>query len=60
MSIPPVSPVSPVNRSQTVQNQPSKSNKPGSTESPTDTVQLSPAALAHLQSGDQDHDGDSK
>jgi len=36
--------------------------KPGSSQPPTDTVQLSPAALAHLKaaSGDADHDGDSK
>lgn len=59
MSISPVSPVSPVYRSQTVQNQAPAGKKPGSSATPTDTVELSPAALAHLQAGDQDHDGDS-
>ena len=58
MSISPVSPVSPVHGSQTVQNQTPHQRKQTSSH-PTDTVQLSQAALDHLQaSADKDHDGD--
>ena len=32
----------------------------GPSKPATDTVHLSPAALAHLKGGDKDHDGDSK
>ena len=59
MSISPVSSVNPVHGSQNVQNQTPPKNKQTSNH-PTDTVQLSQAALDHLQSsGDKDHDGDS-
>lgn len=58
MSISPVSSVSAVYGSQTVQNQTPASKKPTSSDQPADTVQLSSAALAHLQGGDADGDGD--
>ncbi len=59
MSINPVSNVSALFGVQQSQNQPSPKPKSSSTQEPTDTVQLSPQALAHLQGGDADHDGDS-
>jgi hypothetical protein len=59
MSISPVSNVNAVYGSQNVQNQTPTPNKPSPSQT-TDTVQLSQAALQHLQSsGDKDHDGDS-
>jgi len=59
MSISPVSSVNPVQGSQTVQNQTPPKPKHAPSH-PADTVQLSQAALDHLQSGgDKDHDGDS-
>jgi hypothetical protein len=59
MSISPVSNLNALFGSQAVQ---PPAQKPGASNQPTDTVQLSPAALAHLKaaSGDADHDGDSK
>ncbi len=60
MSISPVSPVSAIYGSQPLQNQPPAGKKAGASEAATDTVQLSQAALAHLQAGDKDHDGDSR
>ncbi len=59
MSIPPVSSLSAVFGVQQAQNQGVPKHKPGATQQATDTVSLSPAALAHLQGGDADHDGDS-
>ena len=59
MTISPVSRVSAIHGSQNVQNQGSSNKKSESQDPATDTVHLSPAALAHLQGGDQDHDGDS-
>lgn len=58
MSISPVSSVSAILGTQPAQSQAPSSQKPGTPQTPTDTVQLSQAALAHL-SGDKDHDGDS-
>lgn len=58
MSISPVSNVNAVYGSQQVQNQGAPSQKPKAAETPTDTVQLSPAALAHLKGADADGDGD--
>jgi hypothetical protein len=59
MSISPVSSTNPIQGSQNVQNQTPPKTKQTNSQ-PTDTVQLSQAALAHLQSsGDKDHDGDS-
>ena len=57
MSIAPVSSVSAVYGSEPVQNQ-AVPKKPTPTQSPTDSVQLSPAALAHLKGADADGDGD--
>jgi hypothetical protein len=51
MSISPVSSLSAIYGSQQVQNLPSPSPKPGSSQAPVDTVHPSPAALAHLQDG---------
>lgn len=59
MSISPISNVTPVHNSQTVQNQKAATTSSGASEPATDTVHLSPAAQAHLQGGDADHDGDS-
>ena len=59
MTISPVSGITPLNNSQTVRNQAGSTKASGSSQNNTDTVQLSPAALAHLQGGDADHDGDS-
>ena len=59
MSISPVSNANVVPVSYETPNQQPPSKTPSSSDSPTDTVQLSQAALAHLHSGDVDHDGDS-
>lgn len=59
MSISPVSPISAIYGSQPSQNQAPAGKKPAASETITDSVQLSPAALAQLQGGDKDHDGDS-
>jgi hypothetical protein len=58
MSINPVSNVSALLGSQHAQNQGSSPKKPSSSETPTDTVHLSSAALAHLNGADTDGDGD--
>ena len=58
MSINPVSNVSMLYGSQQVQNQGTPNKKPGTSQTPTDTVALSPAALAHLKGADADGDGD--
>ena len=57
MSITPVSHVSSINQEAPTQ---ASSAKAGPSKPATDTVHLSPAALAHLKGGDVDHDGDSK
>ncbi|HLK47206.1 MAG TPA: hypothetical protein VKT49_03675 [Bryobacteraceae bacterium] len=56
MTISPVSNVGLLQGSQQAQNQ--KPPKPNGSQTPTDTVQLSPAALAHLKGADADGDGD--
>jgi hypothetical protein len=58
MSISPVSSVSAVYASQQAQNRGPANQKSKAAETPTDTVQLSPAALAHLKGADADGDGD--
>lgn len=58
MSIAPVSSLFSIN--QDAPTQPSSAKGAGSSQPATDTVHLSPAALAHLKGGDVDHDGDSK
>ena len=58
MSISPVSNVSMVYGSQQAQNLNLPPKKANSSETPTDTVQLSPQALAHLKGADADGDGD--
>ena len=55
MHISPVSNVDPVNKVNATPAQAPKSTGPAE---PTDTVQLSAAAQAHLAGGDADHDGD--
>jgi hypothetical protein len=56
----PVSNISAVLSSQGAQsNAPAGKKSSSSSEQATDTVTLSPAAQAHMQSGDVDHDGDS-
>ncbi len=57
MSINPVSSVSALFGVQQSQNQTSSKPKSNSTQEPTDTVQLSPQALAHLKGADGDGDG---
>jgi hypothetical protein len=59
MSISPVSNANAIPGSYETQNQQPPSKTPSSSNSPTDTVQLSQEAQAHLHSGDVDHDGDS-
>ena len=59
MSITPVSQTTPVATLQQTQNSGLPKPKSNASQNPTDTVQLSPAALAHLKGGDADHDGDS-
>jgi len=56
MNISPVSNVSLLPGSPQVPNQ--KQQKPNASETPTDTVHLSPAAVAHLKGADADGDGD--
>jgi hypothetical protein len=58
MSITPVSRVSPINQEPPTQTSSGKGASPS--HPATDTVHLSPAALAHLKGGDVDHDGDRK
>ena len=58
MSISPVSNVSMVYGSQQAPNANLPHKKANSSENPTDTVQLSPQALAHLKGADGDGDGD--
>jgi len=58
MSIPPISSLSSVFGVQQSQNQGVPKQKSGSTQEATDTVSLSPAALAHLGGADADGDGD--
>ena len=58
MSISPVSNGSQLYASQQVQNQAPANQKSKKAETPTDTVHLSPAALAHLKGADADGDGD--
>jgi hypothetical protein len=58
MSITPVSNLFSIN--QGAPTQPSSAKGAGPSKPATDTVHLSPAALAHLKGGDKDHDGDSK
>lgn len=57
MSISPVSNINALFGVQPPQNQ-SVPKKPGSTQTPTDTVELSAAAQQHLQSQGVDKDGD--
>ena len=57
MSINPVSNVSALFGVQQAQNQSSPKPKSTSTHEPTDTVQLSPQALAHIGGHDGDGDG---
>ena len=59
MSISPVSNVNATHGNQNVQTPTPTSKKPATSEPAKDTVQLSQAALQHLQGGDKDHDGDS-
>lgn len=60
MSISPVSNVSAIYGAQQTQNQGVPKQKSGSAQESVDSVQLSPAAQAHLSgAGDVDHDGDS-
>lgn len=59
MTISPISGVSAVHNSETVQQQKGSTNKSRAAERVTDTVHLSPAAHARLEGGDTDHDGDS-
>jgi len=58
MSISPVSSLAAVLGLHSTQNQGSPKQKASSTQEPTDTVQLSPQALAHLKGADADGDGD--
>ena len=62
MSISPVSNVSGANGSHQTQatHNPAPHKPSGSASSPTDTIHLSQAAQAHLQSGDKNHDGDKR
>jgi hypothetical protein len=57
MSITPVSSLSSVQGPQPGQNPAVSHGKSSSSQTPTDTIELSAAAVAHL-SGDADHDGD--
>ena len=57
MTINPVSNINSVSGSQQFQNQ-APNQKPKASQTPTDTVHLSPAALAHLKGADADGDGD--
>jgi hypothetical protein len=59
MSISPVSNANPIPGSYETQNQQPPSKAPSSSDPPTDTVQFSQAAQAHLHGRDVDHDGDS-
>ena len=59
MSITPVSQTTPIATLQHAQNSGAPKQKSSSSQNPTDTVELSPAAQAHLKGGDADHDGDS-
>ena len=58
MTVNPVSNVNSVSGSQQLQNHGKPNQKPKPSENPTDTVHLSPAALAHLKGADADGDGD--
>lgn len=58
MSITPVSQTTPVSQLQQTQNSGLPKQKSTGSQNPTDTVQLSPAALAHLKGADADGDGD--
>jgi len=59
MSISPVSGVGATHEVNPAAHNPPPNKQAGSTNPPTDTIQLSKAAQAHLQGGDKDHDGDS-
>lgn len=53
-----ISPLSNVNRPQEVQGPAPSSKGQSSSQQPSDTVKLSPAAMAHLNGADTDGDGD--
>jgi hypothetical protein len=60
MTVSPVSNINAVYGAQGVQGQAPVSKKAASSEQPTDTVHLSPAAVAHLKRADADGDGDGR
>jgi len=60
MMISPVSNTNSVHGPQGVQGQAPVSKKAASSEQPTDTVHLSPAAVARLKGKDADGDGDGR